>query len=209
MNEVEETRRLYDAMYRDAADYYWTRRPSDSSLAVLEHLPPVRPLRLLDLGCGEGRNAVFFARNGYRVIAVDILGEGIEKTKRLAAESGVELEAIVADMHDFRLSDPVDVVFSTGELHSCRPETRGELMAHYREFTNPGGLHGHSVFVDKPFLEPAPDADPGTWLWRSGELFGFYWDWRIEAGGEAIFYCDSSGVPHRHAVNRVVARKPV
>ncbi len=208
MNEVDRTRETYDAMYGDA-DYYWTRRPSDSCFAVLKYLPPERPLRLLDLGCGEGRNAVFFARNGYRVTAMDISGEGIEKTQRLAAESGVKLEAIVADMHAFRLTEPVDVIFSTGVLHSCRPDTRAELMEHYRALTNPGGLHALSIFVDKPFVPTAPDADPGTWLWRSGELFGFYWDWRIEAGGEAIFDCNSSGVPHQHAVNRVVARKPL
>jgi tellurite methyltransferase len=207
MNEIDRTRESYDAMYR-GDDYYWTRRPSDSCFAVLKHLPPERPLRLLDLGCGEGRNAVFFARNGYRVTAVDISGEGIEKTRRLATESGVELAAIEADMHDFRLTEPVDVIFSTGVLHSCRPEARAELMEHYRELTNPGGLHVLSIFVDKPFVPTAPDADPGTWLWRSGELFGFYWDWRIETGGEEIFDCMSGGTPHQHAVNRVVARKP-
>ena len=39
--------------------------------------PPEQPLKLLDIGCGEGRNAVFFARNGYNVTAFDISEKGI------------------------------------------------------------------------------------------------------------------------------------
>ena len=110
MSEIERTRAAYDAMYGDE-EYYWSRRPSETAYLLLRHLPPDRSLRLLDLGCGEGRNAVFFARKGYRVLAVDISPAGIAKTERLAAEAGTRLETAVADMHEFCLEEPVDVVF--------------------------------------------------------------------------------------------------
>ncbi|WP_286119110.1 class I SAM-dependent methyltransferase [Thermoactinomyces sp. DSM 45891] len=58
--------------------------------------------KLLDIGCGEGRNAVFFARNGYDVTAFDISDAGIEKTKRLADHVGVEVNVFKADLLDFR-----------------------------------------------------------------------------------------------------------
>ncbi len=52
----------YDERY-NRPGYYWGRNPSASCYRILQLLPPDRPLTLLDIGCGEGRNAVFFARN--------------------------------------------------------------------------------------------------------------------------------------------------
>ena len=54
---------------------------------------------------------------------------------------------------------------------------------------------------------PAPDSEPTAHSYRSGELLTYYWDWEILYFLEEIFDCTSSGVPHRHAVNRIVARQ--
>jgi len=62
--------------------------------------------------------------------------------------------------------------------------------------------------VNKPFIPPPPDGDANSHPLKSGELFTFYHDWKIEWCVEEIFDCLSSGVPHQHAINRVVARKP-
>lgn len=43
--------------------------------------PPDEPLKLLNIVCGEGRNAVFFARNGHLATAFDLSKVGVEKTK--------------------------------------------------------------------------------------------------------------------------------
>ena len=81
MNENDLTREQYDEKY-GAESFYWTVRPSSMCFEVLRRMPPDRHLRLLDIGCGEGRNAVFFARNGYEVHALDISERGLEKTNR-------------------------------------------------------------------------------------------------------------------------------
>jgi tellurite methyltransferase len=206
MNETEATRKGYDGKY-SGESYYWTTRPSKTCFEVLRRLPPDRPLRLLDIGCGEGRNAIFFARNGYEVHAFDISGKGLMKTERLARQAGVAVRAFQADLNSFRLSETFDILFSTGTLHSADPSVREELFDNYKAFTSEGGLNVFSVFVTKPFIAPAPDADPNARPWRSGELLTFYHDWEIEWCAEEIFDCSSSGVPHRHAVNRVIARK--
>jgi len=54
-----------------------------------------------------------------------------------------------------------------------------------------------------PWL-PGPHASP----WYSGELLRYYADWRIESCAEEIFDCMSSGIPYKHAENRIVARQP-
>jgi tellurite methyltransferase len=196
----------YDERY-SGETYYWGTRPSRMAYEVLQWLPPDRPRKLLVIGCGEGRNAVFFARNGYQVSAFDLSAVGLEKTARLAARAGTEVRVFAADVNAYRLDEPYDVLFSTGVLHYIPPELRGEVFDNYREHTRPDGLHVMSVFVHKPFIPPAPDGEAKAQRWISGELFTHYADWRIEYCTEEIFDCNSSGVPHQHAMDRVVARK--
>ena len=50
----------YDGRYA-GQEYYWGTKPSAICHQVLQLLPPDQPVSLLDIGCGEGRNAVFFA----------------------------------------------------------------------------------------------------------------------------------------------------
>lgn len=61
----------------------------------------------------------------------------------------------------------------------------------------------------QPFIAGAPDAESTSHSWISGELLNHYQDWRIEFTTEEIFDCMSSGVPHQHAISRVVARKEI
>jgi tellurite methyltransferase len=196
----------YDDRYR-APGYYWGTLPSRSCYRVLELLPPDRPLRLLDIGCGEGRNAIFFARNGYQVTAFDASPIGVEKTRQMAAAANTQIEAFVADINTFRLEAPYDVLFSTGVLQYIPPQDRQALFANYRAHTSANGLNAFSVFVEKPFIAPAPDAEATAHPWISGEIMTYYCDWRIEHIEESIFACHSSGIAHQHAVNRIVARK--
>jgi len=57
--------------------------------------------RVLCLAEGEGRNAVFLARQGYAVTAVDQSSVGLHKAERLAVENGVEISTIVTDLGDY------------------------------------------------------------------------------------------------------------
>jgi SAM-dependent methyltransferase len=63
---------------------------------------------ILDAGCGVGRHAIELARNGYRVIGVDISSGMLEEAHRLASLAGVEVEWVQADISEFRLLEQVD-----------------------------------------------------------------------------------------------------
>lgn len=73
----------YDKRY-GTADYYWGITPNNLCYEIMKMRPPVKPLKVLDIGCGEGKDAVFLARNGYIVTAFDLSEAGIEKGKKLA-----------------------------------------------------------------------------------------------------------------------------
>jgi tellurite methyltransferase len=196
----------YDQKYADEG-YYWGRGPSaicDVVLELIRPSPGFRP-KLLDLGCGEGRNAVYFASHGFEVVGLDLSLPGLTKTKRYAGEVDVRVQTIQADILDYELADTYDVIFSTGTLHYLPPEMRSRRFKAYKECTSPTGVNAFSVLVSKPFIPRAPDAEERAYLFKSGELMSYYWDWEILYSVEEIFDCMSSGVPHKHAVNRIVA----
>jgi tellurite methyltransferase len=199
---------LYDQKYaRDG--YYWGTKPSAICDRVIEIMRPSqdRTLTLLDLGCGEGRNAVYFAKHGFQVIGLDASPMGLEKTRRLAEKAGVSVETVEGDIVTWRPEESYDVIFSTGTLQYLPPEVREARFQAYKQATSPEGLNVMSVFVRKPFVPTAPDAEATAYPYRSGELMGYYWDWEIVYCTEEIFDCNSSGIPHKHAVNRIIARR--
>jgi tellurite methyltransferase len=199
-------KKYYDDKYR-GEEYYWGMRTSSTTLSILKYMPPVESYRLLDIGCGEGQNAVFFARNGYDVTAFDLAAQGLVKAKRLAEKAGVSLKLFQADINEFRLAEEYDILFSSGVLHYIPEELREEIFNNYKRHTRINGIHMFSVFVQKPFIPRAPDVEETARLWKTGELFSHYHDWKVELCTEEIFDCQSSGVPHKHAVNRILSRK--
>ncbi|HUZ88945.1 MAG TPA: class I SAM-dependent methyltransferase, partial [Candidatus Acidoferrales bacterium] len=60
------------------------------------------PGRALDLGCGEGRNAIWLAELGWQVTGVDFSEMGLDKARRLAADRGVEVNWVRADLLEYQ-----------------------------------------------------------------------------------------------------------
>jgi SAM-dependent methyltransferase len=90
---------MWDQRY-SAAEYIYGTEPNDFLAARVDAIPagPV-----LELGCGQGRNAVFLAGRGYDVTAVDQSAAGLRKAERLAAERGVSLTTVQADLGAFAI----------------------------------------------------------------------------------------------------------
>ena len=173
----------------------------------MKAFPAAKGVKLLDIGCGEGKDAVFFARNGYVVTAFDLSPEGIKKTCCLADEARVHINAFTANMNEFRLKNNFDIIYSSGALHYIPDNLRKEIFQNYIDHTNHSGIHAMSVFVRKPFIAQAPDYEEHAYSYKSGELFTYYTDFEILQCNEAVFDCMSSGVPHKHCVNTILARK--
>jgi tellurite methyltransferase len=198
----------YDQRYAGEG-FYWGKKPSSMCARVVEMIKPsadFRP-RLLDLGCGEGRDIVYFAQHGFEAVGLDLSLPGLAKARQYAEEAGVRIETIHADIVEYELEDTYDVVFSTGALQFLPPEVRERRFENHKAHTSPDGINVVSVLVDKPFLPPAPDTDAAEYLFKSGELSSYYWDWEIVYCAEQIFDCNSGGVPHKHAICRTIARR--
>lgn len=191
-------------------EWYWGREPNRLCVQVTSLFAPEAAAgkRLLDLGCGEGRDAIHFARHGFAVTALDVSRPGLAKAAAWAHEAGLPLQTLQASILEFRPDPPLDVIYASGVIQHLPAELRLEVFAHYKQVTQPGGLNAFNVFVEKPFIGVPPDYAPDEYFFRSGELLTYYWDWEILDFAEVIFDCNSSGVPHHHAMDVMIARKP-
>src|SRR6266851_2223257 len=95
--------------------YIWGTEASALAKEVGALLPP--GARVLDLGCGEGRDSVFFASQGCDVTAVDVSRAGLRKAERLAREKGVTVRWIPGGMSRVMVDGPFDLIYSFVSIH--------------------------------------------------------------------------------------------
>ena len=163
--------------------------------------------QILDLGCGDGRHALFLAKKGFEVTAIDISTAGIKKLSQLAKRSGVPINTQLADMRQFEFTSSYDVIIAHGCLHLIPRIDWFELLVRIKEHTRNLGFNIIVVFTNK--LPPPEDLRPfHVGLFNEGELYDFYKDWEIVESRSYILKDEHpDGIRHRHPINKVVARK--
>jgi SAM-dependent methyltransferase len=71
---------------------------ADPNVFVAAYLAGLPPGRALDLGSGQGRNAVWLARQGHQVVAVDLSSVGTEQAAAWARDAGLDIRFVAADL---------------------------------------------------------------------------------------------------------------
>lgn len=186
---------------RRPKEYIWGTDPSSFAREVSDLLPPAA--RVLDLGCGEGRDSVFFASRGFEVTGVDASQAGLRKAERLARERGIQVRWLQGDMAHLPLDGPFDLVYSCGAIHYVPRRERAGLFPRLKALTLPGGYNAHIVFTDRAmYVEKGEVID----YFVRGELPGVYANWLILRREERMIACAQDGTPHRHSVELLIAR---
>ncbi|RIK05059.1 MAG: class I SAM-dependent methyltransferase [Acidobacteria bacterium] len=85
----------WDARY-SGDELIWSAEPNQY---LVEEAADLRPGRALDLASGEGRNAIWLARQGWKVTGVDFSDAGMNKARRHSA--GLDIEWVIADLADY------------------------------------------------------------------------------------------------------------
>ncbi|HEY5199784.1 MAG TPA: class I SAM-dependent methyltransferase [Acidothermaceae bacterium] len=125
----------WDAKYGEKAAL-WSGRPNGRLVAEVADLSPGRAL---DVGCGEGADAIWLARNGWTVTAIDISQVALGRAREAAELAGANVEWICGDA--------LQTVLPTGSFdlvsmqYPALPKAAGEVAA--RALLNvlrPGGL---------------------------------------------------------------------
>lgn len=186
---------------RTPGTYIWGTAPSSLAREMAGLLPPGS--RVLDLGCGEGRDSVFFAASGHRVTGLDISRAGLHKGVRLAAEHGVRVAWVAADFERLPLRGAFDLVHSCGALHYVPRSRRARLFDALKALTPRGGHHALVVFTDRLiYVEKGEVVDYFT----TGELEVHYAGWRVIRLEARLIPCAQDGTRHQRSVEELIAR---
>jgi cyclopropane fatty-acyl-phospholipid synthase-like methyltransferase len=138
----------WDSFYQDRAKpcpFFGTS--ADESLAQWIEESRLRPGRAIDLGCGNGRNAIFLARNGFSVEAVDYSRSAIEWARDRVAEAGAAVSLVQQSVFELNLTaGAYDLVYDSGCFHHIAPHRRTAYVELVVRALKPGGWFGLTCF---------------------------------------------------------------
>lgn len=132
---IDERAASWDARF-DCAGFTYGARPNQFVAEMASQIPA--GAEVVDLGSGEGRNAVWLAEQGFAVTAIDFAASGLAKTQALARQRGVSVETARADLGFWRPERQWDAAVCT-YLH-LRVGERLHFYTAVQAALRPGGL---------------------------------------------------------------------
>ena len=193
----------------EPADYfhkkYGMTRTHSAVVAANETVPPGKAL---DLGCGQGRNALYLALAGHEVTASDYNPGAAEGVARLAAQENLAVRAETYDINTAALGENYDYIVATVVFMFLDPERVPAILADMQAHTNPGG---YNLIVAAMNTADYPCQMPFSFTFREGELRDYYAGWEFITYEEApgnMHATDAQGNPIRLKFVTMLARKP-
>ncbi|WP_318385622.1 tellurite resistance methyltransferase TehB [Enterobacter sp.] len=160
---------------------------------ILEAMTQVPPGKTLDLGCGNGRNSVYLAANGFDVTAWDKNPASIANLGRIKAAEGLDnLDIAIKDLNTLTFDGEYDFIFSTVVMMFLEAKTIPGLIANMQRCTKPGG---YNLIVAAMDTADYPCTVGFPFAFKEGELRDYY------AGWEPLKYNEDVGELHRTDAN--------
>lgn len=136
-------------------------RPSPFLSREIDRIKLLAPgLNALDIACGEGRNSLFLAQNGFCVTGLDISDAGLAKAVARASAAGVEIDYRQVNLNDYCISEKYDLILNFNFL------LRGLIPSEVQAL-NPGGILLFDTILESPQL--LTSHNPSYFL-KKGEL---------------------------------------
>lgn len=165
--------------------YGMTRTHSD----VVHATTIVKPGKTLDLGCGNGRNSLYLAANGYDVTAWDKNPMSIQNLLSIRDAEGLEnLQASIQDLNTLSFDGEYDFILSTVVMMFLEAKTIPGLIANMQRCTKPGG---YNLIVAAMDTEDFPCTVGFPFAFKAGELKNYYEGWDL------LKYNEDVGELHR------------
>jgi len=172
-----------------------SKEPSPLLHTAIENL---KRGRALDIACGVGRHAIFLARHGWQVTAVDSSRVGIEILQQRARAAGVTIETRVADLE----SGEFTIEAAAYDLICVFYYLQRDLFAPIRAGVKPGGTVVAAIHLNDGKQDAKP-VNP-AFLLNPGELKQLFADWEITYYREG----ESDEGGHHHDTAYLIARRP-
>jgi tellurite methyltransferase len=160
-----DSKSAWDAKF-NRPNFVFGKRPADFLAENYSFLPFEGTV--LDMGMGEGRNAVFLAQKGFKVTGVDISSVAVKKSNLLAKEFGVKIRGVVASMRDYKISPgSYDAVI-------CFYYVDHSLLEKIRTWLRPGGILIYEAHTLRQRALASHAQDPIEYFLREQELLHMF-----------------------------------
>lgn len=185
--------------------YGMTRTHSE----VLHAATLIAPGKALDLGCGNGRNSLYLAANGFDVTAWDKNPASISNLERIRQAEGLEnLRTAIKDLNALSFDGEYDFILSTVVMMFLEAKTIPGLIANMQRCTRPGG---YNLIVSAMDTDDFPCTVGFPFAFKPEELRNYYAGWALlkynEDVGE-LHRTDASGKRIKLRFATMLARKP-
>ena len=183
----------YLEFYCKPEDYFpkkYNTNPVHSE--VLEAMQTVKPGKALDLGCGQGRNALFLAQNGFDVTAVDQNELALEILQSIVEQEDLDMPVGLYDINSASIGQAYDFIVSTVVLMFLQADRIPAIIKNMQEKTSIGG---YNLIVCAMDTEDYPCSINFSFTFKEGELADYYKNW------EMVKYNENPGHLHRRDEN--------
>ncbi|CQH05163.1 SAM-dependent methyltransferase TehB [Yersinia enterocolitica] len=198
------------SFYCTAEDFYhkkYNLTPTHSE--VIEAVKTVKPGKVLDLGCGSGRNSLYLNLLGFDVTAVDKNGDSISHLQQIIEqEKRLNITANTYNINEASLDNRYDFILSTVVLMFLQPERIPYIINNMQECTLPGG---YNLIISAMSTDDFPCTVPFSFTLKSGELRHYYKDWDIIKYNEDVgqlHKTDAQGNRIKLRFATLLAKKP-
>ena len=186
----EQDKMFWDRKYETEA-YIFGKEPVGF---LREHIDLLPQGKALDIAMGEGRNAVFLAKNGFDVDGCDISEIAVKKALDLAKESNVKIHAFVADLETCKLpKDTYDVI-------ACFYYLQRDLVPQMKEALKPGGMIIYETYTIENLELGFEGPKNKDYLLKPNELLDLF-------KGLKIIYYRELVLNNKKAVASLIAKK--
>ena len=146
----------WDDLYRQGNPPWETNRPAAELVRVVEK-GLIKPCSVLELGCGSGADAVWLARRGFEVTAVDCAAIALERAHVRAEQADATVRFVLADVFEFAVEEgPFQLIYDAGFYHCVRQYDLDRHLDMLWRITQPRALYFALVGADGEQAEGGP-----------------------------------------------------
>ena len=161
----------WDRHYRDGKQAPWNSGMAAPDLREAVEKGDIKPCRVVVLGCGSGTNAIYLAKQGFDVTAIDVAPTALSIAAADAEKAGVKVKWLLADVLTLPELEPFDLIFDRGCYHNVRYVDAKGFVASLDRLARPGT----KLFVLSCDRDKAPGVREATMRADFSELFDFQW----------------------------------